>query len=122
MSIRINHRTSAVRALRPLSTALVVLALAACASTRGMHTHSTAIDADQMEASHSLSSASFSAAAWPNDSWWTDFGDSQLNQLMSDALSGQPSLRIAQARVREAQAMAGVVGASLYPQVNGNLK
>ncbi|WP_235580192.1 efflux transporter outer membrane subunit [Rhodanobacter sp. Soil772] len=122
MSIHFNRKFSSMRMLRSLSVVLAVLGLGACASMKGMHTHAVAIDADQVQASHSLSSASFSAAAWPDDSWWSEFGDSQLNQLMGDALSGQPNLRIAEARVREAQALAGVVGASLYPQVNANLK
>src|SRR5260370_32903420 len=37
---------------------------------------------------------------------------------MGDALQGQPALRAAEARVRAAQAVSGIVGAALYPQVN----
>ena len=122
MSIRFNRRWKIVHELRLLVVALFALALVACASMRGMRTHATAMDADQLQVSHSLSGTSFSAAAWPRDAWWTGFGDSQLDQLINDALDGQPGLRIAEARVREAQALASVVGATLYPQVNASLK
>lgn len=105
-----------------LPTLLLALALAGCASMRGLHTHATTIDPDQVDAARSLSNVALSPAAWPQDAWWTGFGDDQLNRIIADALNGQPGLRIAEARVRQAQAVAGVVGASLYPQARASLK
>ncbi|WP_426687954.1 efflux transporter outer membrane subunit [Rhodanobacter ginsengiterrae] len=104
-----------------LALSLLALALAGCASMRGLHTHATAIDPSQVAAGQSLASSKLSPAAWPQDTWWTSFGDPQLDRMMDDALSGQPGLRIAEARVRQAQAVAEVVGASLYPQANASL-
>lgn len=107
---------------RRATAAIAVMLLASCASTHGLHTHAQPIDPTQLNVAHSLSSVSFSAAAWPKAAWWTGFGDKQLDQLMSAALNAQPSLRIAEARVRQAQAAAGNAESSQYPQVNGSLK
>lgn len=65
------------------------------------------------------SKESFSAPSgnWPSDRWWTQYDDSQLDKLMVEALRESPSLRVAQARVRRAQAVGLVAGAPLLPQV-----
>ena len=105
-----------------LAWLLLAISLTGCASMRGMHTHAVAIEPGEVQASQSLSHTPLSAAAWPQDAWWTSFGDPQLDQLIGNALAGQPGLRIAEARVRQAQAVANVVGASLYPQANANLR
>jgi NodT family efflux transporter outer membrane factor (OMF) lipoprotein len=105
-----------------LALLLLVLSLTGCASMRGLHTHASAIDPGQLETGRSLSNVRLSAAAWPQDSWWTSLGDVQLDRMMDEALSGQPGLRVAEARVRQAQAAAEVVGASLYPQANASLR
>jgi NodT family efflux transporter outer membrane factor (OMF) lipoprotein len=110
---------------RPRAWPLALLlagSLAGCASMHGLHTHATAIDPARVEAGQSLASSKLSAAAWPQDAWWTRFGDPQLGRMMDTALSGQPGLRMAEARVRQAQAVAGIVGASLYPQANASLR
>lgn len=57
-------------------------------------------------------------SAWPADGWWRRYGDSQLNQLMSEGLAGSPSLAAAAARFRRAQGLAQQAGAALLPQVN----
>lgn len=109
------------RTLPPrLTLVLLALSLAGCASMRGLHTHATTLDPDQVQASQSLSSAALSPAAWPQQAWWSGFGDPQLDRMMAEALAGQPGLRIAEARLRQAEAVADIVGASLYPQVNAS--
>lgn len=100
---------------------LLVLILAGCASMRGLHTRAPRIDAAHLEVTRSLAGESLSAKAWPTSAWWQAFGDGQLDRLMTRALGSQPGLRIAEARVRRAQALAGAIGASLYPQVNTRL-
>jgi NodT family efflux transporter outer membrane factor (OMF) lipoprotein len=56
------------------------------------------------------------AADWPGGDWWTAYGDSQLDGLIAEALRGAPDLRIAEARVREAQAAGEQAGAYRLPQ------
>jgi len=116
------HTMTLTRRARCAAVAFALTTLAACVSTAGLHTHATALDADQLEISRSLSTTTLSAAAWPKDAWWKEFGDPQLDELIDAALSGQPNLRVAEARVRQAQASAGIAGASLFPQVNAGLQ
>jgi NodT family efflux transporter outer membrane factor (OMF) lipoprotein len=53
--------------------------------------------------------------------WWREFGDPQLNALIEEALRGNPSLGVAQARLRRAQAVTEVAHSANQPQVNGSL-
>jgi NodT family efflux transporter outer membrane factor (OMF) lipoprotein len=65
---------------------------------------------------------SFEAPAvdWPTDDWWTAYGDPQLDALEAEALKGAPDLRIAEARVREAQAETEQAGSSRFPQISAS--
>ena len=56
---------------------------------------------------------------WPSDGWWRDYGDAQLNALIEEALATSPTLDIAAARLRRAQADAQQAGAARYPSING---
>jgi NodT family efflux transporter outer membrane factor (OMF) lipoprotein len=60
------------------------------------------------------------AAEWPEAAWWTAYGDAQLNALIAEALSGAPTLAQAEARLRQAEAIAEQVGASRLPQVSAD--
>lgn len=50
--------------------------------------------------------------------WWTSFGDSRLNALMSQAEAGSPTLESSLHRVDEARALARADKAGLFPFVN----
>ena len=52
--------------------------------------------------------------------WWSRFGDAQLDTLVQKALDKQPNLRLAQARVARAQALAGVVESADLPNVTAS--
>lgn len=64
-----------------------------------------------------VSAAAPSPAPWPGAQWWRAFGDDRLAELIEKALADNPSLQGAEARLRRAQAMAGVAGSALWPQV-----
>lgn len=53
--------------------------------------------------------------------WWTAFGDPQLNRVVTDALAGSPDLDAALARVRQAQATLGRQEANLGPNITGDV-
>jgi len=55
-----------------------------------------------------------SAAPAPNG-WWHAFGDPQLDRLVEQSLRGAPTLNVALARIREAEARAQAVGAGNRP-------
>lgn len=55
--------------------------------------------------------------AWPDEHWWRAYRDPQLDAWMTQALADSPTLKVAAARVRQAQALAGVAEADEAPQV-----
>lgn len=52
---------------------------------------------------------------WPDDRWWEQFGIPELNALIDIAIKDNPSLKVASARLREAQGLVRVEGARLLP-------
>ena len=53
--------------------------------------------------------------------WWRGFNDPLLNELIDKALAANHNLKIATARVREANAMVTVAEAALYPSLDFSL-
>jgi NodT family efflux transporter outer membrane factor (OMF) lipoprotein len=90
--------------------------LAGCASTRGIAPEGRPLDPDTLSIQRSVD-ARLSAAAFPRQDWWTAFGDPQLDRLVAEALAGTPTLALADARVREAIAQAGLADAARKPTV-----
>ncbi|WP_371814555.1 efflux transporter outer membrane subunit [Niveibacterium sp. COAC-50] len=106
--------------LHQLSTALGisgVLMLGACAQLPALDS-----PASPKPASAYASAQSFAAplAQWPQDAWWTHYGDAQLDQLIAEALQGAPSLNAARARLARAESGAQIAGAARLPQVSAN--
>lgn len=56
---------------------------------------------------------------WPRPSWWTIYGDNQLDRLMALAMKGSPDLEVAEARYRSAERAIDVQRAQLRPQAKG---
>jgi multidrug efflux system outer membrane protein len=54
------------------------------------------------------------------ETWWTIFGDAELNRLEDQALEANQELRIATARISEARAQARVAAADFFPNVDVN--
>ncbi|EIL97990.1 multidrug RND transporter [Rhodanobacter thiooxydans] len=99
------------------AAAALTLALAACASSGGLHPEGTPTDPSTLQAGRSL--AQLSAAAWPSTDWWTGLDDRQLDALIAEALQDNPGLGVADARAHAAQAEAGIADAARGPSVNG---
>ena len=76
--------------------------------------------ATQYAAERSFSGQTGQKAQWPADAWWTAYGDAQLDRLIDEALAGAPSIAVAEARLRRAQALAGIAQAAKLPQVSAN--
>ena len=58
------------------------------------------------------------AAATISNQWWTLYNDEVLNDLISKASNNNTDLKIAVARIEEADGYMREVGAALFPQVN----
>ncbi len=52
---------------------------------------------------------------WPEDRWWEQFGNPELNELIETALKDNPGLKQASARLHQAEALVKVEGARLLP-------
>lgn len=104
-----------------LIVALAVLScgLTGCISERDWHAPRP-VAPNSLAAEHTLAAAQIAEDAWPVDGWWRVYGDPQLDALVSDALAGSPSLQAAQARLREAQAVATSASAPRLPNTAVN--
>ncbi|MDH6150820.1 MULTISPECIES: efflux transporter outer membrane subunit [Paraburkholderia] len=98
----------------------ILLTIAGCASTGGVAPQTHTINPASLDAGNAIRAAN-ADAQWPAADWWRAYDDPQLDRWIADAQAGNPSLAVAQARVREAASMAGVARAALAPQVNGSL-
>ncbi|MEJ0085217.1 MAG: efflux transporter outer membrane subunit [Pseudomonadota bacterium] len=101
--------------------ATLLLAIAGCAGYSGIHGEERALDPQALAFSpDAAGDAVFAAGDWPRSDWWSTFGDAKLDALVSQALTGNPGLRAAEARVRVAHAMAGAARAALLPTLDLN--
>jgi NodT family efflux transporter outer membrane factor (OMF) lipoprotein len=107
--------------IRPSFRAVIVvclaLALSACASMGNIHPESNRLDPNTLGAGSAIQRAA-GTVEWPRQQWWEALHDNQLNELLRVALADNPSLRGAQARVKQAQAIAGI--AEQNTQVKGS--
>ncbi len=106
------------RRVRPLLPATLVLALAACASSGGLQPQGRLLDADSLHSERTLATSDLSVAGFPASDWWRAFGDPQLDALVAEGLAGHPSLDAADARLRQAQAQAGIAHADRLPSLS----
>lgn len=98
-----------------LLAAISALALSACAS---LPPAAPARVAKTPQAYGTKASFTAPEAQWPADRWWTAYGDAQLDQLITEALAGSPTLASAEARVRRADAVAAQAHARELPTVS----
>ncbi len=103
-----------------LAVLAVSLIMAGCASMGDNKPQSTRIEANTLDAGAAIRAANRDAG-WPASDWWRAYNDPQLDTWIAAAQAGNPTLAAAEARVREAQAMARVARSAELPQINGNL-
>lgn len=104
------------RLLAGVAAASSVALLGACAPDLGPRAQIK--PATEYAAQNSLGAPT--ASVWPSDAWWTAYNDPQLNALIDEALKGSPDLRVAAARLEQAQAQVDVQSASLLPTLGAN--
>ncbi|MET0321088.1 MAG: efflux transporter outer membrane subunit [Duganella sp.] len=108
--------------VRPLAAAMLACALAVlagCADMGKIEPQAVALKPAELNAGRAIANAS-ADVAWPTEAWWESLHDQQLNQLIATATSDSPSLRAAMARVRQAEALAGVARAGTLPRVDAS--
>lgn len=105
--------------MRSRSALLITLSalLGACASPAGLAPRLQATEPTALATARSLG---IPGPDWPVASWWTAYGDPQLDRLVDRALRDNPGLALAQARIDKARAQAGALAAIDGPQVSAN--
>src|SRR5882757_4969253 len=101
---------------RRVIIALLSTALAACADLSGIAPQSQRLDANTLDPGAVLKARA--DAAWPAEAWWQAYGDPQLNELVAQAIAGNPGLRSARARVGQATGLAAIARAGPLPRVD----
>lgn len=103
---------------RPARLAIVIasLGLGACASLPDDGELSSLPDAGQFQST----SIKGTSTQWPQDNWWKRYNDAQLNQLIEEALTSAPDMKMADARLQSAAAVIGLNKAALGPNVSAN--
>src|SRR5215475_224355 len=92
-----------------LLTCAASLALAGCIPDLGLMPTEKAPSAYATEKSFAAPQAD-----WPAAEWWAAYGDEQLNGLVAEGIANAPDLKIAEARLREADAAAQRSSADLW--------
>ncbi|MEG0920974.1 MAG: efflux transporter outer membrane subunit [Comamonas sp.] len=101
------------------SAAGVAVLLSACADTRGIDTQATLRSPQALGLATEPSAADQAAVVAAVDAqWWKGLGDERLNQMVDTALADSPNLKVAEARIRKAWAVAQMAQAADKPQVN----
>jgi len=77
------------------------------------------IDPNQLNTGNTLKSSAKLPAAWPSQQWWTSYADPQLDRLVAAATAGNPTIRIAHARVDKVKALSGIARSALFPSLRG---
>ncbi|WP_371867269.1 efflux transporter outer membrane subunit [Duganella lactea] len=103
--------------MKQLSFTLFLCLLAGCANMSNIQPQASQIQLANLNPGQAIAAASANIA-WPDERWWEALHDEQLNQLVAAALSDNPSLRATLARVRQAEALAGVAKAATQPRVD----
>jgi NodT family efflux transporter outer membrane factor (OMF) lipoprotein len=100
-----------------LTCAMAVLA--GCADMGKIEPQATQLKPAELNAGKAIAGAS-ADVAWPTQAWWEALHDEQLNSLIATAIAGSPNLRGAEARVRQAESLAGVARAATLPKVDAS--
>ena len=110
------------RFLRTAVYAGAIATLAGCASDGGSQPQSKIAPADGLTAENALRTARLSPAAWPQQDWYMRYGDAQLDAMIKEALANNPGIRVVDARVRQAAAVAGIAASALSPQLSAGAR
>lgn len=100
--------------LRNAGALAIIAALGGCATIPHLGTAPVIRPASVLAADRTLAAGT---AQWPTDKWWLVYNDAQMTALIEGALAGSPSLAIAQARFRAADATLRQARAAQLPQL-----
>lgn len=110
------HQSSVRQRWRIAPVAAIVSLLFGCSATRTIYER----PAMTIPAQFSYAETALSPAI-ADDRWWDRFGDSQLSELIDEALQRNNDLAAAAIKVRRAQLTAGIASENRLPQLSGSI-
>lgn len=110
--------TAPFRLRRLVALGILALAASGCVNYSGIGTAMAPRKIDSFETAQTL--ATQQAGTWPQQQWWRQLQDPQLDALIDAALEHSPTLEDAASRLHLAEAYAGSARAGLYPQVGAD--
>ncbi len=105
------------RRMRLMAVCASAVLLAACANFKGINSSAHMDAPGEFSTNASLAGQ---GGKWPAQDWADAIGGSALQDLVNEALAGNPNLQAAQARVSAAYAMAEAAGAAKKPTVGAS--
>jgi NodT family efflux transporter outer membrane factor (OMF) lipoprotein len=106
-----------MRRMGLLAVCASAVLLAACANYKGISSNAHMDGAGDFATATSLPGQ---GGHWPRQNWAENIGGSPLQDLVNEALAGNPNLQAAQARINGARAMAEAAGAAKKPTVGAS--
>ena len=105
-----------------LYTTFVSLALSACMSLSDLSQNQAFLPPVNIDTSinQALDTPYFSQGCWPNANWWKSLESPELNALIEDALSNNPSIESVRQKVEVAKQMTIKSKSSLFPFLSFN--
>ena len=77
-------------------------------------------EAKNLNAGSALASAAKKPTAWPSQQWWKAYADAQLDRLVTEAMAGNPTMRIAQSRIAKVLALSGIAKSVQLPSLRAD--
>lgn len=114
-----NFTTSSPRHLVQTGISFLMLSSLACVSAPSGDPDLGVVVPEEWTAADS--EAQVETRSGEEASWWTQFGDTDLDLVVADALERNHDLLAAAARLDAATAQARIAGADLYPQIGAGI-
>lgn len=97
---------------------VLMLSISGCANfPKTTVPNSHQLEVKDLNAGSAIASAVKKHTPWPSQQWWKVYGDPQLDRLVTEAVVGNPTMGIAQARVAKVLALSEVAGSALLPSL-----
>jgi NodT family efflux transporter outer membrane factor (OMF) lipoprotein len=99
----------------------VTMTLSGCARFPvGVSPSSQQLEPGKLDAGSAIRSMAKQPSPWPLQEWWKIYGDPQLDRLVTEATADNPTMHIAQARIKISQALSGAAKAALFPYIQAD--
>lgn len=115
--MRLESLLPGLRRTRLLAVCAGAVLLAACANFKGINSNAHLDTPGDFATAASLPGQ---GGRWPAQNWAENIGGSSLQDLVNEALAGNPNLQAVEARVNAARAMGEAAGAARKPTVGAS--